>query len=252
MTISLHKLTPLVAAVALTTFATLAHANTMSTMVTIDVLPNTVPDEELPRNHLGDAPIGLGPDSWQGPATGKSNWHARFQADGDYLTTLFPDEAATMTINDIANISYYTKRPTGTPAGRDWWIQIYTRPDGVDDTAGWYGYKVTNNYHDHTDIGNWVEYSTFSDMTFSGGPLVGENTLAEMQSDIGSELVEMISVQTDSGWNGFDGYIDGLRIELQSGSVGIVNFQAVPEPASIALVGVAAVAGLAIYRRRAA
>lgn len=253
MPLSVRKNTLLVTAVALTTFATMANASTMSTTIIVDALPSTVPDEELPRINYGDAPIiELGPDSWQGPATGKSNWHARYLADGDFLSTLFPMEAATMTINDIASINYFTNRPTGTPAGRDWWIQIYTRPDGVDDERSWYGYKVTNNYNDHTDIGNWVEYSTDSGMTFSGNALVGENTLSEMQTAIGSELVEMISVQTDSGWDGFDGYLDGLRIELTSGSIGVVNFQGVPEPASIALVGLAAAGGLAFYRRRSA
>ena len=81
--------------------------------------PTQVPDEMPPRVNLGDFPPGFDVDSWQGPATGKSNWHARYIADGDYLSTLFPAEAATLTINDIARISYYTNRPAGTPVGRD-------------------------------------------------------------------------------------------------------------------------------------
>jgi len=53
------------------------------TPITIDVYPSLVPDEQLPRVNLGDAPTGFGPDSWQNSAMGKVNWHARYLADGD-------------------------------------------------------------------------------------------------------------------------------------------------------------------------
>ena len=194
---------------------------------TINIDPSTVPDEQLPRIN-NDAPAGFGPDSWQGPATGKSNWHARYLSDGDYLSTLFPTDAATLTIGDIASISYFTYRPDGTPAARDWWIQIYTRPTGT----GWYDNKYTNNYGSHTATGSWTEYSTGSGMTFGG---LGWN---DFVSANGTELVEMISVQTDSGWNGFDGSVDGLTITLNNGNVGVVDFGAqVPAPGAVLLAG---------------
>ncbi len=223
----------------------------LAATVTIPVLPQDVPDETLPRVNLADSPPSFGPDSWQGPATGKTNWHARYLADGDALSTLFPAEAPTMTINDLESISYFTKRPSGTAAGQDWWVQIYTRTGTGSDEKSWYGHKYTNNYNDHTDIDNWTQYSTDAGaMTFSGVAVTGENTLDQLKAAVGTELIEMISVQTDSGWNGFDGYMDGLEIALTNGSVGRVNFEAVPEPASLVLLGLGVTAGALLLRRR--
>jgi len=186
---------------------------------TIQVYPNNVPDENWPRVNPGDAPTGFGPDSWQGPAAGKSNYHVRYLADGDKLSALFPADAATLTINDLASISYFTKRPAGTPAGRDWWITIYTRLTGSGDASSWYHAKFTNNYGSHTETDAWTQYSTASTMTFNG------MTLAALQSSAGGQLIEAITIQTDSGWNGFDGYVDGLEITLMNGNVGQVNFE---------------------------
>lgn len=226
-----------------------------ASVITHDALPGQVPDEQPPRVNTGDAPAGWGPDSWQGPATGKSNWHARYAADGDYLSTLFPAEAATLSIADLASISYFTKTGAAVPAGRDWWIQIYTRPDGVDDARSWYGYKFTNNYNDHAHTGAWQQWSTDAGMTFNLDGSAVELTLASLVADYGNELVEMISVQTDSGWNGFDGYLDGLEITLTNGSVGRVNFEgverSVPEPGMLWLLGTGMLlaAGRALRRR---
>ena len=192
---------------------------------TIQAFPIQVPDEELPRGNVGDAPAGFEPNSWQGPFSGKSNWHARYLADGDYLSALFPADAATLTVGDLASISYFTKRPTGTAAGRDWWVQIYTRPTGSGDKASWYHDRFINNYASHTAIGTWTQYSTSSGMTFQsnglGGPVMN---LATFIAAHGSELIEMISVQTNSAWNGFDGYMDGLEVALTNGEVGRVDF----------------------------
>lgn len=60
-------------------------------------------------------------------------------------------------------------------------------------------------------------------------------TFAQFVADHGSELVEMISVQTDSLWNGFDGYIDGLVITLVNGNVGRVNFEGVGTAAALTI-----------------
>ncbi|PKN56741.1 MAG: hypothetical protein CVU56_14510 [Deltaproteobacteria bacterium HGW-Deltaproteobacteria-14] len=199
---------------------TLTTAGAWAGTTTVTVMPSDVPDETVPRVTLGDAPDGFGPDSWQGPASGKSNWHARYLADGDALSVLFPTQAATMRVSDLARIAYSTKRPTGTPAGRDWWIQIYTRPTGTNDARSWYHARYTNDYATHTATGAWTRYATDAGMTFGGqsfDAFVGVH---------GAELVEMISLHTDSGWGGFDGGLDGLEITLTDGSVGRVDFVA--------------------------
>jgi len=219
------------------------------TTIQIDVQPGDVPDENAPRVNMGDAPSGYGLTSWQGPATGKTNWHARYLLDGDALSTLFPADAATMTVGDLASISYYTKRPAGTPAGRDWWVHVYTRPTGSGDKSGWYHDRFINNYADHTDIGSWTQYSTDTGMTFQsngwGGPVM---TLAEFITNHGTEEIEMVSIQTNSAWDGFDGYIDGLEIELLNGNVGQANLEGpVPEPAGLGLIGIAL---LAVRKKR--
>jgi hypothetical protein len=200
------------------------------TTIEIEAYPSQVPDEQPPRVNPGDYPTTFDVDSWQGPSTGKTNWHARYLPAlpaYSYLEHLFPADAATLTLGDLAEVSYFTKRPAATPAGRDWWIQIYTRPTGAGDCASWYHRRYINNYQDHTDIGSWTEYSTSGAMTFRENSCVGgaPMTLAQLIAADGGDLIEMFSVQTDSGWNGYDGFLDGLIVRLNNGNVGMVNFE---------------------------
>jgi hypothetical protein len=221
-----------------------------ASVITINITPSQVPDENLPAGNLGDAPTGFGPDSWQNTQTGgKVNWHARYNADGDFLTALFPAQAATLTINDIASVSYWTKRPNGTAAAQDWAAFIYTRTDGINDKTTWYGYRFINNYGEHTNHGDWVQYSTDSGMTFrdnagNAGGFSGK-TLDYLKTNYGTELIEMISIQTMSNYTTFNGYMDGLTITLADGSIGTVNF--VPEPMTLLLLGLG---GLGLLKRK--
>lgn len=222
-----------------------------ATSVTIIATPDQVPDENLPAIHVGDAPAGFGADSWQNTQTGgKVNWHARYLLDGDYLSALFANQTATLTINDISSISYWTKRPDGTVAKQDWAVFIYTRPF-VGGDSSWYGNRFVNNYNEHTNIGDWTQYSTDSDMTFrkNSGTQTGLMSFSDLQTNYGTQLIEMISVQTMSNYASFNGYMDGLTITLADGSVGRVNFEAVPEPASMVMLGMLG-AGMAATRLR--
>jgi hypothetical protein len=243
----------MICAVAVMVFVVSCVAQAAPTTITININPSQVPDESQPRINLGDAPTGFGPDSWQNTSkitsTSKVNWHARYLADGDYLSVLFPTQVVALKISDIASISYWTKRPDGTTASQDWAAYIYTRPDGINDKKLWYGYCFINNYNEHTNIGDWMQYSTDGGMTFrdqagNAGNFTGKD-LSYLKTNYGTELVEMISVQTMSNYTAFNGYMDGLTITLTDGSVGTVNF--VPEPMTLALLGLG---GLMLRRRK--
>ena len=195
------------------------------------VLPSEVPDEQPPRV-VADAPPDYGPEAWQAPAAGKTNWHAWYDSDGSgTLSALFPDVAPTLTLRDIAALGYWTKRPTGTAAGRDWWLTIYTRPDAGD---GWYHARYISNFDAHTAEDTWVRYSTATNsgdapaMTFrrqdaSGSPVGPAMTLPQLAAQDGRGILS-VTVQTASGWTGFEGLVDGLEIALKDGRVGKVDF----------------------------
>ena len=171
----------------------------------------------------------------------KSNWHARYIRDGGALDTLFPANVGGLRVQDIASISYFTDRPTGSSG--DWYIKIYTRPTGVGDKNNtvncavdqvpgpvcWYHRTLLNNYGTDSRRDQWVRHSSGEAMTFrdeytSGTPF--KSLSAYRGSAVGLELVEMISVQTASNDNGSVGAMDGLEIKLTNGLVGRVNFNA--------------------------
>ena len=220
--------------------------------ITHEATPSQVPDENLPAINYNDAPSGFGPDSWQNTQTGgKVNWHARYILDDDYLSVLFPTQAATMTVNDIASISYWTKRPSDSTASEDWAVFIYTRPKTGGDSS-WYGYRFVNNYGEHTETDTWTQYSTDASMTFrkNSGTETGQMSFADLKTTYGTELVEMISVQTMSNYTSFDGYMDGLTITLTDASASVGNVDFVPEPATLGVLLIGGLLGV-IRKRRA-
>ncbi len=241
------------AAVALFAVGT-AHA---ATVTTIYVTPDMVPDEETPLVY-GGAPSGFGSDSWQNTNDlgGKVNWHARYLANGDFLSALFPTvNVATLTVGDIASISYSTLRPIGTNANEDWSLYVYTRNYAGDSSpgSGWYGDRFINNFGSHGAAdGMWNNYSTDSGMTFSrnSGTTVNYTNFTDFRTANSSQLIEMISIQTHSNFADFNGAMDGLVITLTSGDIGRVDFGAVvPVPAAAPL-GLLGMGLVAFVRRR--
>lgn len=219
--------------------AVLAAAPSSGDIRRLNVTPEMIIYDIEPRINYDDAPPDYGPDSWQGSATERSGWHAKYGDDPDYLSALFPDDAASLSLADIESISYWTKRPTDTPAGRDWWLTIYTRSDA----GASHKYRFINNFQDHTSLGEWTLYST-SDTGSDGHPawvfrenktLYTDFTWDQIQTNYGSELLEMVSVQTDISWGGYDGYIDGIEIELTNDKIAQVNFVPVPVPGAVLL-----------------
>jgi len=61
--------------IAMVWMLTLSSSALAATTTRINIQPSDIPDETQPRVNVGDAPTDFGPDSWQGPATGKTNWH---------------------------------------------------------------------------------------------------------------------------------------------------------------------------------
>ncbi len=223
-------------------------------------------DEETPRKVIGDAPAGFGASCWQGPLTGKSNYHVWFEdvtsGQAINLEDLF-GSGHNLKISDIQSISFWTKKPSTITTRADWWLSIYTIEEGDDYDAGsWYDSRLHAlpdygpNYGNSFVSNTWNKWSTnaaastTNQLVFYDSPR-GLNgyyaTLAELRNgeidwkgdgsaihDYSNEKIKSITLQTDSGWDGFDGLVDGLVITLVNGNRGIIDFRAAPLPIPIA------------------
>jgi hypothetical protein len=239
---------------------------------TIIALPGDVPDEEEPRGISGDYPTGWGSGSWQGPATGKSNYHVWYTAQ---METLF-GAGHGITVGDLSSLSYYTKKDASIPWQDDWWLSIYTVPEGDgDDSGSWYDSRlharpdIGPGYSQSFTYGQWNLWATDNSgittnqlQFYDSGRgwngyyatlaslAAGEVTWGNSQShDYSDEIVKAITIQTDSGWDGFDGQVDGLTITLNDGQVGEVNFEPVPVPAAVWLLGSGLIGLVGIKRK---
>lgn len=219
-------------------------------------------DESNPRSVQGDAPDGWGDSCWQGPADGKSNYHVWFEdVAGGFAVTLEDLFGAGhgLTVADIESISFFTKKATGILADRDWWLTVYTQFEGDgDDSGSWYDSRV----HARPDVGpgysdsfvydQWNLWTTGdgaptnqlvfydSQRGFGGyyatvdqlgeGPIDWDGDSVD-DHDYSDEAILSITLQTDSGWDGFDGLIDGLVVTLTDGRIGAVNMVAGPTDA---------------------
>jgi hypothetical protein len=230
--------------------------------ITREVARPAVADEKLPRVVSG-APVGWGTDCWQGPATGKINYHVYHNDDEKLalhgaavsLDDLF-GVGHGLTVGDLKNLSFLTKKGAAIPADRDFWITIYTKfeDDGFDSfpANGWYDSRlharpdVGTGYSYTTDPDAWRLWSTdaaasstnallfyesarpgmsgYATLTeIAAGPADWNNDLVADHDYSGEEILSL-TIQTDTGWDGFDGYIDGLSIELKDGRLGEVDF----------------------------
>jgi len=186
--------------------------------------------------------------------TGTGSWYKNFtgvEPPVEFYIDPVSQFGTTFTVDEIADIKYWTKNDNLNPSGVDFFMKIYTVPDGIDDDATWYGRRLnaeplySNNY---SPVANtWVEWSSASppqnelvwfdgdnsgNFGFSGAP-----TLADLQSgaitwstwpgaggtgtatpiDYGPETVKWFTIGTGSGWSSFEGYLDAVTIELTNG-----------------------------------
>ncbi len=161
-------------------------------------------------------------------------------------------------LSDIADVQYHTFRAED-PDENDFYMLIYTRPDGNDDTGSFYGYRLTGApwlaQHLANDAGDWITFRldapqgdelntlTFYDNAFTES-FPNQPTMADLlddpnfdwlmwspnvgtSSDIdyGSEAVEFLSLQTSTGWDTFVGCTDGLTIWHRDGRQLIIDLE---------------------------
>ncbi len=171
-----------------------------------------------------------------------------------YITpsTLFGNR--TVTLGDIARISYWTKTPfTHGADPRDWYLVIYSAPyPGDASSPTWYGVRIGSEPYFSSNLADpantWNQWSTdgasnrlrfFESTQGAPGATFGSYTDPDWAgfaagNALGSGVpyaglaILSFSLQTASSWTeNFTGQLDGLRIELKDGSVGRVNFEAV-------------------------
>jgi len=226
------------------------------------------------------APLGVAGDAAPGFGTGS------FAANGATKSAIqfTPQQlfGRNITVDEIASMSYYTKQDgpfTTSPTYVNWYLELYTTPDGNDDDA-WYGRRLNMEPYftpsPDAPAGEWAQWSTdagdnqlrvFDANRGASGPVFGTyqdpfwnditagavdwNSFSGLYDntpvDYRNETVWFWGISTGSGWaNGFTGQVDGVRIELTNGEVGTVNFE-IPAPGTA---GALALAGFAATRRR--
>lgn len=177
-----------------------------------------------------------------------------------YIDPTLPpfDALGAFKIDDIASISYHTNTPhpiTGTTP-HNFYMIIYTKPDGIDDKSGWYGYRLIGEPYLSKNLNapanQWNKWSTdagtnqltfFDPDTIGFYGFYGQPTLQNIQAgpinwhdyysgcpvtniDYGVEVVKYISFQTATGWmNVFQGCVDAITIALKDGTTVSVDLE---------------------------
>ena len=183
-----------------------------------------------------------------------------------YLTPEALQFTTPVTMGDLASISYWTKGPL--PSREDWFLHIYTNPEGTaNDNAGWYGRRITHDTNAAVTGSGWRQ-SVVSAFTVTGGSVVdggrkftndnrsdpfGYSIADPLPADIADDTIKFFTFSTNSGLNAADGdsldaLLDGLEVSLTNGESVLVDFAAVPEPASA--LALLAGGGLLLRRRR--
>lgn len=216
-----------------------------ASVTTIIALPADVPDEAEAIGSLTEYAPGWAAGSWQANGTAKTNYYVS-------PVQLFGGD---VTIGQLASISYWTKKDsTHVTDPADWYLHIYTKPYEGSPGSSWYGNRInaepyfSENLVDPADTWNqWVTGEgennrlRFFDSSSGYFGSYTDGFLSDLTSDAAYKDQEILAfaIATGSGWAaGFEGYLDGLSIELTNGDVGNVNFEAVPAPGAILLGGI--------------
>ncbi len=263
-----HLLASMLAIVLTTSFA---QANTL--VVTDAAAAAAATDTTAAIPTTAEAKIGNG--SWQANGSTKSSIS---------FTPADLGFSSSITLSDIESMSFSTFKSTTGGSAPDWYLTLYTVPTGdpiSDNGAPWYGVRMTweglyaNNFSNPAN--QWNTYSTdagpnqltMMDTNTTIPGFYGAPTLQDVQAanglvnwgdynppsgsnatfDYDESPIMAFVLETGSGWaNGFDGYLDEFSVTV-GGETTTVNFEVVPEPGTIALLGLATF-GLAGVRRR--
>lgn len=237
-----------------------------------------VTDTTDPVGVMGDAAPGFGTGSFK--ANGATKTAITFSPEVLFGAGEF------FTIGEIANVSFWTKQsavPSDPGTYLNWYLEIYTAPEGGDDDS-WYRRRLNFEPYFSPDLSDanqpadtWVEwstdasanqlrvfdanrgdsgavYGTYTDPFLDDiktGPVDWSTFNALYENDpvtYETDDVWFMAISTGSGWaSGFEGQVDGVTVTLTDGSVATIDFEAVPAPASAALMGLG---GIAAARRR--
>jgi len=148
----------------------------------------------------------------------------------------YVDSLATFTIDEIASIRYRTQRPPG--ASQDYFMEIFTFPDGSNDDASWYGRQLQALPGDalnqsvspntwltwRTDAGpnqlTFYDYNHDYDTTDSNSPpYLGQDTgvtLADLQSTSSFDWSNFVSDADSTAKNYRDEEVRALRFATGS------------------------------------
>lgn len=218
--------------------ASLANAQTTTNVVVTPSSP------VFDSNHV----VGVPGDAAPGFSFGS------FASDGVAKTDMYftPESlfGRAVTLGEVANMGYWTKKGTTHVADpRDWFINIYTKKY-LGQTISFYGARIgTEPYFSENLVdpaSTWNQWTTggpanqlrFFESTYGYfgsytdlhlAPFVAGNSLAGSHGPsvpYAPQEILFFSAQTATAWAaGFTGQLDGLRIELTDGSVANINFE---------------------------